>query len=113
MDPEIGAECAFWQAAEEDRDMWRRNGSPMSFGRDPSVSFDRVGWSDMPSTYIVCAEDRAIQPAAQRAWAERATTAIERPWAGGELSDIQSSHRRISGAKSKASKASLPTTHPS
>jgi hypothetical protein len=80
MDPEIGAACAFWQATEDDRDVWRRNASPMSFGSDLSVSFDRVGWSDIPSTYIVCAEDRAIQPSAQRAWAERATTAIERPW---------------------------------
>ena len=80
MDPEIGAACAFWQATEEDRDVWRRNGSPMSFGTDPSVSFDAVGWSGIPSTYIVCAEDRAIEPSAQRAWAERATTAIERPW---------------------------------
>ena len=52
----------------------------MSFGRDLTISFDHVGWSEIPSTYVVCAEDRAIQPSAQRAWAERATTVIERPW---------------------------------
>ena len=80
MDPEIGAACAFSQATEEDRDVWRRKGSPMSFGRDLSVSFDRVGWRDIPSTYVLYAEDRAIQPSAQRAWAERATTVVERPW---------------------------------
>jgi pimeloyl-ACP methyl ester carboxylesterase len=80
VDREVGAACAFSQATEEDRDVWRRRGGPMSFGRDPSVSFDRVGWTDIPATYIVCTEDRAIRPSAQRAWAERATTAIERPW---------------------------------
>jgi len=80
MDPEVGAACAFWQATEEDRDVWRRNGSPTSFGRDPSVCLGGVGWGDIPSTYIVCSEDRAIQPSAQRAWAERATHVIERPW---------------------------------
>lgn len=80
MDPEIGAASAFWQATEEDRDVWRRNASPMSFGRDPSGSLERVGWVDIPSTYIVCREDRAIQPSAQRAWAERATHVIEQPW---------------------------------
>lgn len=75
-----GAACAFWQATEDDRDVWRRNGSPMSFGRDPSVTLGRVGWVDIPSTYIVCSEDRAIEPSAQRAWAQRATIVIERPW---------------------------------
>ncbi len=80
MDPEIGARCAFSQATEEDRDVWRRNGAPMSFGRDPSLSFERVGWETIPSTYIVCTEDRAIIPAAQQKWAKQATSVIERPW---------------------------------
>jgi hypothetical protein len=34
----------------------------------------------VPSTYIVCTEDKAIQPSAQHAWAENATSVIERPW---------------------------------
>jgi pimeloyl-ACP methyl ester carboxylesterase len=80
LDPEVGAACAFSQATEEDRDVWRRNGSPMSPGRDRSVALDDVGWKDIPSTYIVCTEDRAIQPAAQRNWADRATDVIEQPW---------------------------------
>lgn len=80
IDPEVGAACAFSQATEEDRDMWRRNGSPMSFGRDANVALERVGWTDIASTYIVCTEDKAIQVSAERAWAKRATHAIERPW---------------------------------
>ena len=80
MDLEVGALCAFSQATEEDRDVWRRNGAPMSFGRDPTLSFERVGWETIPSTYIVCTEDRAIFPSAQQKWAEHASTVIERPW---------------------------------
>ena len=80
IDPEVGAACAFSQASEEDKDVWRRNGSPMSFGLDPDVHLDRVAWSEVPSTYVVCTEDRAIQVAAQRAWSEHATTVVERPW---------------------------------
>jgi pimeloyl-ACP methyl ester carboxylesterase len=80
IDSDIGARCAFSQATEEDRDVFRRNNRPMSMGRDPSLSFARVGWETIPSTYVVCTEDRAILPDAQRKWAEQATSAIERPW---------------------------------
>lgn len=80
LDPEVGARCAFSQATDEDRDVWRRNGSPMSFGRDPTLSFKRVGWETIPSTYVVCTEDRAIFPSAEREWAKHAGTVIERPW---------------------------------
>ena len=80
LDVEVGARCAFTQATEEDRDVWRREARPMSMGRDPSISFRRVAWETVPSTYIVCSEDRAIQPSFQRMLAERATRAIERPF---------------------------------
>lgn len=80
MDVEVGARCAFSQAPENDRDVWRREARPMSMGRDPSIAFDRVAWGAVPSTYIVCAEDKAINPTAQRAWAARATHMIEAPF---------------------------------
>ena len=80
LDIEVGARCAFAQATEEDRDVWRRNGSPMSMGTNPSLSFDRVGWERIPSTYLVCTEDRCIKPSAQRTWAKQATNAVERPY---------------------------------
>lgn len=80
MDAEVGARCAFAQASELDRDVWRRERRPMSMGRDRSIAFDRVGWETVPSTYIVCSEDRCIDPAAQRQWAARATNLIERPY---------------------------------
>ena len=80
MDVEVGARCAFSQASEEDRNVWRREARPMSMGRDPAISFDRVGWKAVPSTYIVCTEDKAIDPAAQRAWAARTPHVIEAPF---------------------------------
>lgn len=39
----------------------------------------RQAWRDTPSTYVVCALDRAVDPAVQRAMAERCTTTVERP----------------------------------
>lgn len=39
----------------------------------------RVAWRDVPSTYIVCSDDRAIPPDLQRRMSERASSTIE--WA--------------------------------
>lgn len=80
MDLEVGARYAFSQASERSRDLWRREARPMSIGRDPSVAFDRVAWDAVPSTYVVCSQDEAIDPAAQRAWATRASHTIEAPF---------------------------------
>jgi pimeloyl-ACP methyl ester carboxylesterase len=52
------------------------SGRPMSLGLQ-AASLDRVAWASIPSTYIVCTEDRALRPDAQRAWAKRATHAVE------------------------------------
>ena len=40
-----------------------------------------IGWRATPSTYVVCADDRAVHPDLQRAMAQRATTRLE--WPGG------------------------------
>jgi pimeloyl-ACP methyl ester carboxylesterase len=39
----------------------------------------RAGWRDRPSTYVVCAGDRATPPDAQRAQAARAGEVVELP----------------------------------
>ena len=71
---------AFAQASPEDKDVWRRKGTPISFGSDVSVSLPKALWERVPSTYVVCADDRSILPDAQRRWAtERATEVIEWP----------------------------------
>ena len=38
-----------------------------------------AAWHDIPSTYVVCTEDRAINPEFQRALATRTTTSVEWP----------------------------------
>ena len=40
-----------------------------------------IGWRSRPSTYVVCADDRAVHPELQRAMAERAGS--RREWPGG------------------------------
>jgi pimeloyl-ACP methyl ester carboxylesterase len=49
--------------------------SSASFGQPLRAA----AWHDIPSTYVVCTEDRAINPAFQRALATRTTTSVEWP----------------------------------
>ena len=80
-DPEVGARMAFAQASAGDKDVWRRNGTPISFGRDASVSLPSAVWQRVPSTYLVCGEDLVLDPELQRCWAaERASEARELPF---------------------------------
>ena len=37
----------------------------------------RVAWKSKPTTYVICAEDRAIPPKHQRQMAKRANSVIE------------------------------------
>lgn len=82
MDGETELRCALQQASPEMHDMVRAHlGVPMSFGTDPTAAaLADVGWTTIPSTYVVCAEDHSILPEAQRRWAnERATEVVEWP----------------------------------
>jgi pimeloyl-ACP methyl ester carboxylesterase len=49
--------------------------------RQPLVVFGQVpravAWREKPSTYVVCAEDRATPPQAQREFARRADSVVE------------------------------------
>ena len=45
------------------------------FGQAPRA----VAWREKPSTYVVCAEDRATPPEAQRGYARRAGKVVELP----------------------------------
>jgi pimeloyl-ACP methyl ester carboxylesterase len=45
------------------------------FGQTPRA----VAWREKPSTYIVCAEDQATPPEAQREFARRADSVVELP----------------------------------
>lgn len=46
-----------------------------AFGQSPRA----VAWYEKPSTYVVCAEDRATPPEAQREYAKRAGKVVELP----------------------------------
>jgi pimeloyl-ACP methyl ester carboxylesterase len=57
-----------------------RLGRPMSLGTTPQPHLDRPTWESIPSTYIVCTEDRALLVEVQQRWAkERATDFVELP----------------------------------
>ena len=44
-----------------------------SFGQPVQVA----AWRDLPSTYVLCTEDRCIPPEAQRRWSARSTESVE------------------------------------
>lgn len=82
LDPDVVARVAVQQAPDADRDVMRTRLAPaMSMGTDFAVAFGRVAWREVPSTYVVCTDDRSLAPDAQRIWAkERATDVIELPF---------------------------------
>ena len=43
----------------------------------PPPSRQRVGWRQVPTTYVVCTEDRSVPVSVQRQWAEQATHRVE------------------------------------
>jgi pimeloyl-ACP methyl ester carboxylesterase len=81
MDIETNIPFAFNQAPPEQLDWIRANGlKPMAFQGDPSAALSGAAWQTIPSTYVVCDDDRSIRPDAQRQWAkEQATDFVEWP----------------------------------
>lgn len=81
FDPDGDLESSYHQSSAEEQAFIReRIGRPMSLGPDPELSLSRVAWESIPSTYVVCSDDRALPPDVQRSWAkERATEVVEWP----------------------------------
>ncbi len=81
IDVEVSIAEAYCQASPADHDVIRRKISgAMSYGTDFGITFEDVSWRHVPTTYVVCADDRATQPEFERRWAkERATEALEWP----------------------------------
>ena len=73
------APAAFMQDCDEEAvagALKRLTRQPLAvFGRTPRS----VAWREKPSTYVVCAEDRATPPEAQRKFARRANSVVELP----------------------------------
>jgi pimeloyl-ACP methyl ester carboxylesterase len=82
LDPDVVVRAAVQQAPDTDRDVMRARLAPaMSMGTDLAMTFARVAWRELPSTYVVCADDRSLDPDAQREWAkQRATDHVELPF---------------------------------
>ena len=77
FDVEADLRTSYQLAPEAEQDLVRSHaGTPMSLGSAPAV-LDEVAWTTTPSTYVVCTEDLVFRPDAQRAWAKRATHAVE------------------------------------
>ena len=74
-------ERAMQHAPPEQVELARANlGGAMSFGSDFAAKLTQASWRTIPSTYVVCTEDRALKPESQRTWAkERATDYVEWP----------------------------------
>jgi pimeloyl-ACP methyl ester carboxylesterase len=46
-------------------------------GADPSVPAPPAAWKSIPSTYVVCTDDRTIAPESQRMMAANADAVVE------------------------------------
>lgn len=80
LDFEADIDFSMQQAPKDIVDFVLSNaGNPMSLkGMDGSVT--GAAWRTIPSTYVVCTEDRALRPEAQLEWAKsRATDYVEWP----------------------------------
>jgi pimeloyl-ACP methyl ester carboxylesterase len=80
LDPVADVEFSLQQAPKEAVDFFLANaGRPMSLaGMDGSVT--GAAWRTIPSTYVVCTEDRSLRPEAQLEWAKsRASDFVEWP----------------------------------
>ncbi len=71
------------EAFMQDCDEAAISGALRRLTRQPLAVFGQaprgVAWREKPSTYVVCAEDRATPPEAQREYAKRAGSVVELP----------------------------------
>lgn len=81
FDPELEKALAMHQAAPEVAARAVARLRPMSLTAPDPPHVSGVAWRGIPSTFVVCTEDRSIFPSAQRRWAnQRATDAVEWPF---------------------------------
>jgi pimeloyl-ACP methyl ester carboxylesterase len=68
-------EVFYADCSTADAELAKQNLRPMS--SDRSAQLDVLpAWRDTPSTYLICCEDRALHPDAQRILAARATRSV-------------------------------------
>ena len=80
FDPDTAEDVVFNQATRDAAQAAADRFRPMALSLGSTTALSAAGWRDIPSTYVVCSNDRSLQPDVQRRWAaQRATESIERP----------------------------------
>ena len=81
FDRDTAKRVMFDQAPDEAAQSAADRLRPMALGLGTTTAVSAAGWRDIASTYVVCGNDRSLQPDAQRLWAaQRATNTIEVPY---------------------------------
>ena len=78
IDPAKAADVFYADCSPDDQAQAIANLRPQAMGAG-FESPQRVCWRRVPSTYVVCAEDRAVHPELQRRFAARASRRMEWP----------------------------------
>jgi len=76
IDPELSVEAFYHDCDPADASNAASQLRPMQMDAFPILR-DDPAWKAIPSTYIVCANDKALHPKAQRAFAARAAHQLE------------------------------------
>lgn len=81
VDPAMTAELYYHDCDPADAAAATRRLLPQAPGLfdQPPPSTERVGWKQVPTTYVVCTEDRSVPVSVQRRWADQATYRVELP----------------------------------
>ena len=80
VDPDFAAACFYHDCDPADAAAAVAQLRPMSVGIGPSAGADAdvppAAWLTIPSTYVVCTDDRTVHPDTQRAMAQHATDVV-------------------------------------
>lgn len=74
--PELADQHLYHDCTPEQR-AWARSLLVSQGARSGRGTPTRTAWRSVPSTFVVCTEDRAVAPAVQRRMAERCTAVLE------------------------------------
>lgn len=80
MNPQAARQVVFSQASDEIAEWAIAQMTAMALRPGGSPTVTGVGWTAIPTTFVVSGEDRSIRPDSQRQWAERATHRVEVPF---------------------------------
>jgi pimeloyl-ACP methyl ester carboxylesterase len=79
VDPSRAVECFYHDCDPELAAAAMTHLRPMAHGMSPAPDAEpvRAAWMDIPSTYVICTEDRTVHPDSQREMAKHADNVVE------------------------------------